>query len=269
MDGDADAGGSPGQTDLLEARVRLDARTPLARIVDRVPGGEIHVPTVLAGDGRIELPFSAAGGQAMRQALETSSGPACCSVEVTGSTAGAVEGWWVCRADAPTCPLGRGGLADASALLGPRAELRCIEVRTDATVVEAVVAGLSSKSQLRDRLDRVDGPVGHLDVLGIAVTPVRSRRSGGPWARSSRLRETIETAIRMGYYEVPRGCTMDDMADVLGLSKSAVCHRINELERVAVDRLHEELAGDAGVGGDPAEPPADPEPESNMLNEPL
>lgn len=269
MAGETDVRNRFGPTGLLEAKITLRAETPMRWIVDRVPDGRIYVPTVADRDGRIEIPFSATGGAAMQQALETATVHPCCHVKITGSTAGAVEGWWVCEADDPTCPIGRGGLADASALLGGRADLRCIDVRPRATRVEAVVPGLSSKSEIVDRLDRVDSALGEFEVLEISARPVRPDRTDGSNGTSRRLLETIETAIRMGYYEVPRECTMDDMADVLGLSKSAVCHRINELERVAVGRLHDELAGDGDAGKDAAEPAPSPDPDVNMLNEPL
>lgn len=46
--------------------------------------------------------------------------------------------------------------------------------------------------------------------------------------------ETLRLAVRLGYYEKPRGCTMDELAAALGITKSAVCHRLNKLEQKAI-----------------------------------
>jgi len=39
---------------------------------------------------------------------------------------------------------------------------------------------------------------------------------------TDRQREVLETARREGYYEVPRGCTLADVAETLGVDKSTV-----------------------------------------------
>lgn len=52
--------------------------------------------------------------------------------------------------------------------------------------------------------------------------------------------ETLEVALALGYYDNPRSATMDDIAEVLGISKSAVYHRLNRVEGKAIDRLMRE-----------------------------
>jgi hypothetical protein len=59
--------------------------------------------------------------------------------------------------------------------------------------------------------------------------------------------ETLRKAIGLGYYEQPRRATMDDIARALGITKSAVCRRLNRLERAAVERLLAASPGDAPV----------------------
>lgn len=49
--------------------------------------------------------------------------------------------------------------------------------------------------------------------------------------------ETARVALSLGYYESPRRCTMDDIALALGITKSAVFHRMHGLEAKAVRRL--------------------------------
>lgn len=48
--------------------------------------------------------------------------------------------------------------------------------------------------------------------------------------------EVGQLAIREGYYEKPRGCTMSDMAEELSISKSAVYHRLSAFERKMIER---------------------------------
>ncbi len=46
--------------------------------------------------------------------------------------------------------------------------------------------------------------------------------------------ETLRLAFRLGYYERPKRCTMDDLARELGLSKSSVFERLGRVERSAL-----------------------------------
>lgn len=53
--------------------------------------------------------------------------------------------------------------------------------------------------------------------------------------------ETIRLAAEMGYYESPRRCRMEDTAERLDVSKSAVYHRMSKAEREAITWFLEEL----------------------------
>ncbi|MFP8890396.1 helix-turn-helix domain-containing protein [Natrialbaceae archaeon A-CW2] len=49
----------------------------------------------------------------------------------------------------------------------------------------------------------------------------------GPWyGLSEPQREALTLAIRMGYYDIPRGCTTAKLADELGISDQAVTERL-------------------------------------------
>ncbi len=49
----------------------------------------------------------------------------------------------------------------------------------------------------------------------------------GPWyGLSERQREALTLAVRMGYYDIPRGCTTAELADELGISDQAVTERL-------------------------------------------
>ena len=49
--------------------------------------------------------------------------------------------------------------------------------------------------------------------------------------------EAASLAVELGYYEAPREATLDDLADELGVSKSAVSQRLGNLERTLVTNL--------------------------------
>lgn len=51
--------------------------------------------------------------------------------------------------------------------------------------------------------------------------------------------EVAQKAIRNDYYDKPRGCTMSDLAEELGISKSAVYHRLNSFERKMIERTRD------------------------------
>jgi len=49
----------------------------------------------------------------------------------------------------------------------------------------------------------------------------------GPWyGMSEPQREALTLAVRMGYYDIPRGCTTAELADELGISDQAVTERL-------------------------------------------
>lgn len=64
---------------------------------------------------------------------------------------------------------------------------------------------------------------------------LRSLRGTGPSAGliTDRQREVLDTARRMGYFEVPRRCTLADVADDLGVDKSTA----SEILRRGQDRI--------------------------------
>lgn len=52
---------------------------------------------------------------------------------------------------------------------------------------------------------------------------------------SDKQQEVVRVAYSMGYYETPRQCTLQELADVFGVSKAAIHMRIRTAERKIVD----------------------------------
>lgn len=56
---------------------------------------------------------------------------------------------------------------------------------------------------------------------------------------TDKQREAVEAAHEAGYYDKPRRATLDDLADQLGISCSAVSQRLNAAETTLIDALYE------------------------------
>lgn len=61
-------------------------------------------------------------------------------------------------------------------------------------------------------------------------------------AITDKQREAIEVAIVEGYYDSPRRADLEDLADRLGISRSAVSQRLTVAETTLVRALHEAVA---------------------------
>lgn len=72
-------------------------------------------------------------------------------------------------------------------------------------------------SALPDRVDATVERAGEFD-----------RRRGGHL--TARQREVVTTALDLGYYEVPREATLDDVADALGVAASTVSDHLRKAE---------------------------------------
>lgn len=61
---------------------------------------------------------------------------------------------------------------------------------------------------------------------------------------TDKQREAIRTAYKLGYYETPRSADLGDVADELGISKSAASQRLNTVaSKLVVDLLQTEGTG--------------------------
>ncbi|WP_168215888.1 helix-turn-helix domain-containing protein [Halorussus ruber] len=60
------------------------------------------------------------------------------------------------------------------------------------------------------------------------------RETGDELGLTDRQHETLETATEMGYFEVPRQAELEDLADVLGVSRQAVSERLRRATETLV-----------------------------------
>ena len=70
-----------------------------------------------------------------------------------------------------------------------------------------------------------------VDDAQIAVEVTRvynpTKPDAGPWyGLTEPQREALDLAVEWGYYDIPRGCTTNDLADELGISDQAVTERL-------------------------------------------
>ncbi len=93
-------------------------------------------------------------------------------------------------------------------------------------LLEEIIADLRSIDAhvtLRRICSLNDDVAGTIEVDATAVT--------------DKQREAVELAIELGYYDDPRRASLDDLADRLGISKSAVSQRLNSVESTLVRSL--------------------------------
>lgn len=88
------------------------------------------------------------------------------------------------------------------------------------TDVEANVVGLA---RLEERFDRA-GIDYQLRTVGDHEDTLLTERQ----------QEVIETAIRLGYYDVPRRCTLTDLAEAVGIAKSSCSETLHRAESTLI-----------------------------------
>lgn len=84
-------------------------------------------------------------------------------------------------------------------------------------------------SRFHDRCRSLDPPI-DLDFVSIS-TDTASTDDGGEYGLTDLQRETLLTALRMGFFDQPRRATMDDLAAELGIARSSVSARLRRAHR--------------------------------------
>ncbi len=82
----------------------------------------------------------------------------------------------------------------------------------------------------------VQGALAAANLNGAAVTvrPFDLPRVGLAEDLKPIERQTLDVALALGYYETPRRCTLDEIGRELGITKSAVHHRLSGVENRAL-----------------------------------
>jgi DNA-binding CsgD family transcriptional regulator len=89
--------------------------------------------------------------------------------------------------------------------------------------------------------DAISGQLREYEKAGVSPDLQRIGRYDGPDypldSLTPRQREVIETAWEMGYYEVPRDVSADEIASEMGLDSSTINEHLQRAERNLLDRL--------------------------------
>lgn len=87
---------------------------------------------------------------------------------------------------------------------------------------------IGEEESLLDFSDLFD--VGDADIELVSMGPYAPEAKGVFADLTDRQREVLQTAIRMGYYESPRGATLEEIADELDLGHGTVGRHIRAIE---------------------------------------
>ena len=63
---------------------------------------------------------------------------------------------------------------------------------------------------------------------------------------SERQREVLLAAVEGGYYDTPRGCSLTELAEKLGVAKSTCSETLHRVEEVIVKRFVRESPNERG-----------------------
>lgn len=109
-------------------------------------------------------------------------------------------------------------------LLVSRAVGAPLELPITIVAGEATVNVTGSPDRVADFADR-------LRQVGISFEIERIRStSGGEPALTDRQEEVLRSAIELGYYDLPRQCTMTELAEELGIAKSTCSELLQRIE---------------------------------------
>ncbi len=99
-------------------------------------------------------------------------------------------------------------------------------------------AGLAAFNEFTRHM-RQAVPADDFKLLHVGEYQPDLRLRGRGRALTPRQEEVVRMAIAMGYYSDPRGCTLEEMAHAIGVSKAAVHKRLQIAENVLIRRQFE------------------------------
>ncbi|MFB6134411.1 MAG: helix-turn-helix domain-containing protein [Halanaeroarchaeum sp.] len=104
-----------------------------------------------------------------------------------------------------------------------------------------------SRESLNDVMDRVHQVAATVRLERLTTASgTREDREGRPEPTTAvtlteKQREAVRTAVDMGYYDRPREASLGDLADRLGVTRSALSQRLNAVEAKLITALATEL----------------------------
>jgi len=147
---------------------------------------------------------------------------------------------WVCEETLPAVRAWRDAFLDRQLVIVP-------PIRFDADAV----MGMTIVGDGSDVGAVVDSMPAAVDVT-VAEIGTYGRRGGTPVAAlSDRQREALETALSLGYYDVPRNGTLGEVADALEVAESSASEVLRRAERAIVTRVLDRHGGTALDGPRP------------------
>lgn len=112
----------------------------------------------------------------------------------------------------------------------------------EVTVLQSEVNGENEEWHFEFRFpsrDGLDAFQSHCDERGVQFDLVRlfelSAAKMGQYNMNEKQYETILTAMEMGYYEIPRSVTLEEVAEELGISSGAVSERLRRGQTTLVN----------------------------------
>lgn len=99
-----------------------------------------------------------------------------------------------------------------------------VEYARDGTVSYSVVG---PSAEIGTAIDRIPEPI---DVTVTEVGTIEGAPGVEQAALSDRQREAVETALALGYYEVPRDASHEDVADEMGCAPSTAAEHLRKAE---------------------------------------
>lgn len=205
------SGGTTSERRAEELRVELRVRPAggrLCPLVDSRDGGSVVDQNVVCSDG------SCTGGCECRAAVETEEG-----VGMVGRT---VDAHCV-------CPVFNAHDCVSTIEAYERGEL----------VVSLWVPSRDQLAEIVEGLRERDAEVELRSITRSAPEADGRQITIEADSITEKQREAIDVAFEAGYYDTPKGADLDDLADELGVSPSAVSQRLSAAESTLLRSLHE------------------------------
>jgi predicted DNA binding protein len=203
----------------LTAEFRLSAPSlPLSGVAEAVPGTGLTIEEMRPNGGGPVLFLRVEGDYEGFEAAVERAPDATATAVVTEGDAGRL--YQVLVADDPDVDL------DPIAL--SKAVFENATVTTDGWHVRAVFSDRDELVAVREFCREND----------IAFRLLRLSRTGGEAGRelTDPQEEALATAHEMGYFEIPRGASMTDVADALGISPASLSERFRRAQARLVER---------------------------------